>query len=135
MNLQLTSTKADSLALIENEVGHESQDGFGLDFGCAFKSEASNTFKVFFKTSVDVCSTGSEIPTHKLNVEYSAFFELDEDVNQEFMDSMFPKVNAPAIAYPYLRAFISTILLNAGYDPVILPSINFQAIANKSLQV
>lgn len=132
MNLQLISTKADSLSIIENEAEHKSQDGFGLDFGCAFSPEASNKFKVFFKANIDICSTGSEILTHKLNVEYSAIFELDEDVNQEFMDSMFPKVNAPAIAYPYLRAFISIILLNAGYDPIILPSINFQAIANKS---
>jgi preprotein translocase subunit SecB len=33
--------------------------------------------------------------------------------------------NAPAIAFPYLRSFISTLTLNAGYILAVLLSINF----------
>ncbi|MBZ7675074.1 preprotein translocase subunit SecB, partial [Klebsiella grimontii] len=33
--------------------------------------------------------------------------------------------NAPAIAYPYVRAFVATLLLNAGLESVSLPAVNF----------
>ncbi len=60
-----------------------------------------------------------------LFIEYIANFTTSEDIDDEFKKSNFPKVNAPAIAYPYLRAFISQFLLLSGYNPQILPTFNF----------
>ena len=59
------------------------------------------------------------------NCIYMTFFEADEPVTNEFKKSQFPNINCPAIAFPFLRSFIATITLNAGYPPVMLPSINF----------
>ena len=56
-------------------------------------------------------------------------FGLDEDITEEFKVSDFPKINAPAIAFPYLRAFISNVTLQSGFNPVMLPSINFVEFA------
>jgi preprotein translocase subunit SecB len=64
----------------------------------------------------------------ELAIAYDAFFECDEAIDDEFKNSHFPRVNAPAIAFPYLRAFISTVTLNAGYPVIMLPSWNFQAM-------
>lgn len=55
----------------------------------------------------------------------TGYFQSSEQLGPEFKTSDWGKVNAPAIAFPFIRAFISTVTLNAGYSPVILPSYNF----------
>ncbi|WP_430827304.1 protein-export chaperone SecB [Chryseobacterium indologenes] len=60
-----------------------------------------------------------------LQVEAHNHFAINQDMPEGFEQSPFVNVNAPAIAFPYIRAFISNLTLNAGYDPVILPSYNF----------
>lgn len=70
-----------------------------------------------------------------LHVTYIALFEASEEIDrQKFASSPFAHVNAPAIAYPFLRSFVATIILNAGYAPVLLPSVNFQALFNGKKQ-
>lgn len=60
-----------------------------------------------------------------IRVEAHNHFEINQEITKEFENSAFINVNAPAIAFPYVRAFISNLTLNAGYDPIILPSFNF----------
>jgi len=57
-------------------------------------------------------------------------FETDEEITEEFKNSHFPKINAPAIAYPYLRAYVSNLTLQSGVTPVMLPTINFVKFEN-----
>ncbi|WP_440026700.1 protein-export chaperone SecB [Chromobacterium amazonense] len=65
-------------------------------------------------------------------VKYLAEFESDSEATPEVLENnSFVQVNAPAIAYPFLRAFIATIMLNAGYEPPMLPAVNFQALYQK----
>ena len=58
-------------------------------------------------------------------------FSTEEEVNEEFKFSDFPKINAPAIAFPFIRAYISNFTLQSGFEPVILPSINFVKLAKE----
>ncbi len=60
-----------------------------------------------------------------LDLSYLTWFQTSEPIDADFMESPFLGVNAPAIAFPFLRSFISIMLLNAGYKPAIIPSINF----------
>ncbi|KEO84626.1 protein-export chaperone SecB [Tumebacillus flagellatus] len=39
---------------------------------------------------------------------------------------VFAKYNAPSILYPYLRAAVSQVVTMAGFDPVLLPIVNFR---------
>ncbi len=72
-----------------------------------------------------------------MEVGYSVVFEAsDTEVNDfeldaEILKDQFFTVNAPAIAYPFLRAFIATFCVNAGYPAKMLPAINFQAMHNE----
>lgn len=67
----------------------------------------------------------------QIRIVHRSKFETDAEINQEFIDSNFPYVNAPAIAYPFVRAFISNLTLNSGYSPIMLPSVNFVALHEK----
>lgn len=70
-------------------------------------------------------------------VDFAAAFNvtdddvLDFEVDDEVLKNTFIQVNAPAIAYPFLRAYVSTISVNSGYEQVLLPPVNFQAIFDK----
>ena len=63
-----------------------------------------------------------------LTLIYKSIFLTDGNIDDDFKRSKFPHINAPAIAYPFLRAYISTITLNSGFAPVMLPSINFVSL-------
>ena len=58
-------------------------------------------------------------------VTYETLFQCSEPITVDFLNSHFTNINAPAIAFPFLRSFIAFMVLNAGYKPFILPSINF----------
>lgn len=56
-----------------------------------------------------------------LNIEGQ--FEFDKDLTDPVKESFF-NVNAPAILFPYVRAYISTLTALSGINPIILPTIN-----------
>ena len=62
----------------------------------------------------------------EIKLEYLTVFESDDPISKEFIEGHFVNVNAPAIAYPYLRAFVSNLTLNSGLGGIILPTMNFQ---------
>lgn len=45
-------------------------------------------------------------------------------------ESQYFTVNAPAIAFPYLRAYISTLTTQSGIPPIILPTLNLSGLAD-----
>ena len=69
--------------------------------------------------------TGPIPETVNFNIEYHTFFECTSPIDSVFLGSEFAKISAPAIGFPYVRAFISTISVQAGLPPIIIPSINF----------
>jgi preprotein translocase subunit SecB len=69
-----------------------------------------------------------------VRLHYCGEFEVAEKDNADFkvaeetLKDTFMQVNAPAIAYPYVRAFVSSLCAMAGYQAAILPPVNFQAL-------
>ncbi|WP_313377170.1 protein-export chaperone SecB [Chishuiella sp.] len=127
MKIQLKDWKISNinLSLLDQNIKRE-ENSFDLESGNYFSEENdSDTFSVGFKLTIND-------KLFDLIVEALFDFELlDEKVTDKFKLSSFPKVNAPAIAFPYLRAFVSNLTLQSGLEPVILPSINFVQLANK----
>lgn len=127
MKIQLKDWKISNLnlSLLDENVKRD-DNSFDLESGNYFSgAKGDNVFGVSFKLKIND-------KLFDLVVEAVYNFELlDEKVTEEFKLSSFPKVNAPAIAFPYLRAFISNLTLQSGLEPVILPSINFVQLANK----
>lgn len=61
----------------------------------------------------------------RLGIEAVAYFESKTAIDAAFKQSAFVVQNSPAIAYPYLRAFVSNFTINAGINPIVLPTYNF----------
>ena len=68
--------------------------------------------------------TSIEDENNSLNIkiETIGLFEFDSDI--ENYKNVFFSQNAPAILFPYVRAYISTLTSLAGIPPVILPTLN-----------
>lgn len=122
MQFNLQSFKAEKIELEilpKLDIQSEAKKTFNLNYHILLHKELKNYFCVVF--NLDLIHEGE----FKISIKYSAWFLTSEDFNEEFLKSEFAQVNAPAIAYPFLRSFISNLTLNAGYHPVILPTVNF----------
>lgn len=94
-----------------------------LHYQPLFNKEKPNDFSLQFKIAL----INKEI-NFALNLAILCDYKCSTQNTQDFKTSDFVKLSAPAIAFPYIRSFISNITLNAGYNPVILPSFNFSTV-------
>jgi preprotein translocase subunit SecB len=81
--------------------------------------------KRVFKLQLDIAVT-SKTGSVKIDVSATGSFEFDGDLSQEERSAFF-NTNAPAILFPYVRAYIGTLTSLSGMNPVILPTLNLSA--------
>ena len=118
MKISLKECKVQEMTFSIVKNNNRREDSFDLKTSQTFSEEDKRRFDLFFE--INVKDTNFDLDIIMLFI-----FELDDDITEEFKVSDFPKINAPAIAFPYLRAFISNVTLQSGFNPVMLPSINF----------
>jgi len=68
--------------------------------------------------------------TINIEVDIVSFFVFDSQIEKGQLDKMF-FMNAPAIIFPYLRSYITTLTVLSGIDPVILPTLNLSALGKE----
>lgn len=125
MKIALKDYIVESLNL-KSSLDESGDDDLKISFTNGYSDSEPKNFTVMFTIELHTSEK------FYLEVVKTFEFETDELITDEFKQSSFPVVNAPAIAYPYLRSFIGTLTLNAGLDAVMLPTVNFQAMYNAS---
>ncbi len=88
-------------------------------------TENSSLFQAIF-----IVTLNDKDKVFNLQVKAAADFQVIGEVAPDVYDS-FINVNAPAIAYPYLRAFVSNLVMQAGMNPIIMPPVNFMRPSSK----
>ncbi len=58
-----------------------------------------------------------------IQIKAQGFFEFESDLKPNEKDIFF-RTSAPAILFPYVRAYITTLSALSGVKPVILPTLN-----------
>ena len=124
MEIEFIESKLLSISCLTEQEGLE--DNFNLKYTPAFAVDDNHKFVVKFDVKL-TSDNGVAI-----SMEYAGLFETSEEITEDFKDGHFASVNAPTITFPYLRSFVTTFTVNAGLDPVILPTINFQALVEQS---
>jgi len=120
MNLQLLDFQVANLSLESMTPSFENEGkSFDMEYRINYNTEDKCVFAVIFDVELE-----HEGKFH-LNLQYVSWFKTSYPIDKTFKESDFPIVNAPAIAFPFLRSYISTLTLNSGFPPAILPSINF----------
>lgn len=105
---------------------------FKLQTVVSFNEDSGKIFIVEFTAEFK-----NKTPNEKFNlkVKFLTIFQTKEIIDEEFKGSFFSQANAPAIAFPFLRSFITTLISNAGYSPIIISSINFAALYNPAKKI
>ena len=122
MQIKLASSHVRNLRLEQVENPKDEDSEFDFNFKVAFDSSKKREFFLGFNIEI------RNPKEFNLDIEHLFTFTTSEDIDKDFMSSHFPIINAPAIAFPFLRVFVSNITLNAGYLPLILPSLNFTLV-------
>lgn len=78
-----------------------------------------------FKLTLDLSITDKS-GSLAINVIADGFFEFDSDLSESEKISFF-NVNAPAILFPYVRAYVTALTALSGVPPVVMPTINLAA--------
>jgi len=55
---------------------------------------------------------------------------FDSEIDKETLNKLF-YINAPALLFPYIRAYISTLTVLSGIKPITLPTLNLSALGNE----
>lgn len=108
----------------DKDVTNKLKTSFG--FGDGFIENSKSEFGIIFDISLE-----NEEKEFVLKLKATAHFETDKEIDEDFKTSSFVKVSAPAIAFPYIRTFISNLTLNSGYEAIMLPSFNFIKMAEE----
>jgi len=83
-------------------------------------------YDLVFDVTVDCSETGTEV----VKVSCEASFSFGNKVSiEDIPDYFYP--NSLAIVFPYVRAFVSTISLQANVQPVVLPTVNLMGLTEK----
>ena len=95
MKIQLENWKVLNLNFVFREE-ERSEDFFDLKTGNFFPEKEEKIFGIGFEIEI-------KDKKFDLSLEAVFMFKLDANISEEFKLSDFPKINAPAIAFPYLR--------------------------------
>ncbi len=120
MNIQLKGWRVKKLSFKINDNPSRTlkKDSLNLSIGHTFPEDNDKEFGIGFIIKI-------KDSDFKIELEMLFLFQVDQIVDEEFKQSDFIKVNAPAIAFPYVRSYISNLTLQSGFAPIILPSVNF----------
>lgn len=83
-----------------------------------------------YELSFDTVVNCKETNTVVINVSCIAFFSFNEKVKFDDIPEFFYP-NSLAILFPYIRAFVSTLSLQANSYPIILPTVNLMGLTNE----
>lgn len=96
----------------------KSELGESFDFDFDMDGEYNKpTFTLIMHVSIEDTNKMA-----KVNVSLNATFKVDTDNEREFNGFLY--VNAPAIVFPYLRAYVSALTSLSGVNTIVLPTLN-----------
>lgn len=120
MKLRVLKNKANKIILSKPSKDSKIQDkSLHINYAVNYNTDKEDVFVIVFNVQI------VHPEEFDLQIEFFTWFKTSENIDEEFKASDFPKINAPAIAYPFLRSLITTITINSGYRAAFLPSINF----------
>lgn len=65
--------------------------------------------------------------SYNIEIDSTATFIFQNKISKENLEKYF-FVNAPALLFPYIRAYISTLTNLSGFEPINLPTLNMTEV-------
>ncbi len=129
--IQLRKVQFPDIHLRNNKLYISQEKQEEVDYELTYKILFNKTNKKKFLIRFDLKLNSLEVKERIQNVVMTAFFESEKELDEEAKNSDFIQLNSPAIAFPYLRSFVTTLTTLAGYIPVTLPTINLSRLKSE----
>ena len=115
---------------IERSIIELKSANLGENFSISFDTngivnKAESTYQLNLTTFIK-----DKEDTINIEVYVVSFFVFDNQIEKNQLEKLF-YMNAPAIIFPYLRSYITTLTVLSGIDPVILPTLNLSALGKE----
>jgi preprotein translocase subunit SecB len=65
-----------------------------------------------------------------IEIDATANFKFDTKLDKDSLSQFF-YLNAPALLFPYIRAYIGTLTNLSGFEPINLPTLNISSLAEE----
>lgn len=102
-------------------------DSLGVDFIPSGEYDATTGL---FKMTLSFIAFAESTEMPVINVDCEAFFKFGEKLPFAALPDYF-FTNSTAILYPYIRAFVSTLSLQANYNAFVLPTLNVSLLGER----
>ena len=102
----------------------QTQPQVDINLGVSAEGVAEGVFEVCVTATVTTKVTDKVL--FLVEAKQAGIFEI-RNVPQEQMDPIIG-IACPTMIYPYLRAIVSDICTRAGFPPILLTEVNFQAM-------
>lgn len=129
--IRLRKVQFPDIHLRNNELYISQKKQEEIDYDLSYKILFNKTNKKKFLIRFDLKLNNLEVKERIQSVVMTAFFESEIELDEETKNSDFIQLNSPAIAFPYLRSFVTTLTTLAGYVPIILPTINISRLKSE----
>lgn len=126
MFLEFKGYSVSNIALERNSDLKEYNFEIRFSKEAVFSEEDKSIFYVIFFIALESKEAEKDC---NIVFESRGQFKIVGEPDQSLID-IYKNINAPAITYPYVRAFLSTLTANIGIETVVLPPLNFIAMAN-----
>ena len=83
-----------------------------------------------FHLSMKVAITSGD-DNFKITLDTVSLFSFPDDADLEAYKNSYFSLNAPAIVFPYLRAYITALTALSGLPPIVLPTLNMMNIGEQ----
>lgn len=101
------------------------------EFSVGIKAKGKiNSDRFYLTLDTTVCSKDKDVSA---NVVMVGQFLFNMEIDKEMLGGFFC-TNAPAIMFPYIRAYISTLTALSGIDTVIIPTLMMTPLRDEILQ-
>jgi preprotein translocase subunit SecB len=129
-NITISSFKFDGFKITKSyfEMNEIVEGNLTFTIGFAPKgliNEKTSTFKLELVVNIE-----DEDKKFKANITAVASYTYDSNIQAENLDKFF-YINAPAILFPYIRAYISSLTTLSGLNPITLPTLNLSNLGEE----
>jgi preprotein translocase subunit SecB len=127
VKIKLVSSRIRSLAFTVKE-GRPEKGEMPIRYEMSYGYEYDYKEKLIH--TLITISTGKNQLPFILNIEYEGVFRINKRVAKKNIIP-FAEINCPAILFPFIRECIADITRRAGFNPLLLPAVNFVELARR----
>lgn len=98
---------------------------YSIEINAKGKITNGNNFVLRMRVTVKSKDNSTNIRTDLVGE-----FEFDKELTEDILNSLFC-ANAPAIMFPYVRAYITSLTALSGVDAIILPTLNMTQLGKE----